>query len=406
MTDSPAMDVAEGRARHLTADTRIAFVWGAFLGVLDVVIAAREGVWGAAQVARACLVGAVSLGAMIVAIVLLGRALLYLLGFTPTNEGLRTRGGRLVTRANLLVVMTVLLTVAFSFCYIGLPVQPPLGLHRLAAGGLVLGAGAIVLVLLRVMTKHAWVERAAWVALVAVALFIASSPFYVFSRLWPTFTPSFGPKAMMSAMHTGGLMMLSFVSIVSFRFALPRLVSLLGAPSSRAGLVSACLAFACVLGLRPLLAFAPNNDRILLHERTRLVYRALELSARPSARIPTIRARGREVRSAAPAAPRVRGVVMLMVDALRADMLDRSMGGPDSRPSSSPSRRAVRTSIAHTRRCPRRTNPSSRCSPDVVMRSRTPSVRCATRSAPSCAPATFSRWASMDTRRSRTCSRR
>jgi hypothetical protein len=325
VTDSPA--VHAGRTSHLAADAPIAFLWGAALGVTDVLVAARDGVWSAANVARAALVGALALGAMLAVIVLLGRSLLFLLRLTPTSAGLLTRGGRLVSRAHLLVVMTVLLTVAFSFCFIGLPVQPPLGLHRLAAGGLVLAAGAVVLVLLRVMTKRPWFERAAWLVLVAVALFIAASPFYEFSRLWPTFTPSLGPKAMMSAMHSGGLVMLGVVSIVSFRFALPRVAVTLGAPSSRAALAFVALAVLCVLGLRPLLAFATYNDRILLHERTRLVYRALELSARPSARIPVIRARAGAEREAQSSAPRVRGVVMLMVDALRADMLDRSMGG-------------------------------------------------------------------------------
>ena len=160
MTDSPA--VHAGRTSHLAADAPIAFLWGAALGVTDVLVAARDGVWSAANVARAALVGALALGAMLAVIVLLGRSLLFLLRLTPTSAGLLTRGGRLVSRAHLLVVMTVLLTVAFSFCFIGLPVQPPLGLHRLAAGGLVLAAGAVVLVQLRVMTKRPWFERAAW----------------------------------------------------------------------------------------------------------------------------------------------------------------------------------------------------------------------------------------------------
>jgi hypothetical protein len=327
MTES--LVVREGRAPHLASDAPIAFLWGGVLGFADVLFAARDGVWSGAQVARSAVVGALALGALMTVIGLLGRTLLVALRLTPTDTGLLTRRGRLLTRANLLVAMTALLTVAFSFCFIGLPVQPPLGLHRLAAGGLVLAAGVVVLVLLRVLITRAWFERATWLALVGVALFIEASPFYQFSRLWPTFTPSLGPKAMMSAMHTGGLVMLVAVSLVSFRFALPRVASTLGAPSPRVATALAALAVLSVLGLRPLLAFAPHNDRILLHERSRLAYRALELSARASAHVPSIRARAVPPQGVASAPPpaRVRGVVMLMVDALRADMLERSMDG-------------------------------------------------------------------------------
>ena len=59
MTDSPA--VHAGRTSHLAADAPIAFLWGAALGVTDVLVAARDGVWSAANVARAALVGALAL---------------------------------------------------------------------------------------------------------------------------------------------------------------------------------------------------------------------------------------------------------------------------------------------------------------------------------------------------------
>jgi arylsulfatase A-like enzyme len=80
---------------------------------------------------------------------------------------------------------------------------------------------------------------------------------------------------------------------------------------------------------RPVLAHVANRDRVVLFERTKLVYRALELTPRYGVELPPAprRApigppwRGGEPRS------RVRSVLVLLVDALRADVIGASVGG-------------------------------------------------------------------------------
>ena len=251
------------------------------------------------------------------------------------DDGLARRGQLVASRRATLACTAALVIVALSLCFIAFSVRPPFGLNRNVAGVLAAAiATALFIVVHRFTTRRA-VERLTWFVIAATTLVIEYGVLYQFSRLWPAWEPATNSYALMSFGHTLGLVALIAVMTMAIAVTVPR-ASRGVASLGWVGRVCVVIAGLTVMALcRPILEQRPHTDRVVLYDRTRLVYRAIEYAPRYT-RTPVLAA-GQLApsiedndtdstlwRTAGPR--RVRGVILVIVDAMRSDVLGAHVG--------------------------------------------------------------------------------
>jgi hypothetical protein len=328
-------DASERRAPGRSAVFLVAAAWGAVLGAADALAALLQYHDGPTAVAGPVLLVGTAVVAALSTLVggalgLLGRAL----DLHWAAGGVYRQGVLWVPRRTLLSLWIGFMAVVVSLCFIAFPVRPPWGMGRVAAG---LGAGAAglcTLVVVHRASHHKWVEMSAWALVVVTALHLQVRTLYQFSRLWPTWSIELTSNAFMSLAHSLGLLVLLTLLITLTCMLMPARWLKACGPRPRVAWALVGAAAVVFVAARPVVSLASEQAGVLLHERSVLAFRTLELAPRfRSSTLPDLQEPTRGAAARVGEERRVQGVLLVLVDALRADVLGAEVAGQPVAPS-------------------------------------------------------------------------
>jgi hypothetical protein len=314
----------------------VAGCWGCLLGMADAIATlARHGEPDTESIVTVLLAGPAVVGALSVLVGAILDLAGRILRLRWAQGGLYRRGQLWVPRRNILTLWMGVMALMGSLSFIAFPVRPPLGLHRVVAG-VVCGALLLaVVVVVHRASERRWVERSAWVGVVLAALYLEVHTLYQFSRLWPTWSIAINSNSVMSFSHTAGLVLVIVLLTSLTCMFLPPRHRVFGVGSRVVRWAVLGLAATIFLASRPSVSFADPQAAVLLYQRSVLAFRALEVAPRfQSAPKPDVDDEPAPAPWAQGATQRkVRGVLIVLVDALRADMLDAEVDGRPVAPS-------------------------------------------------------------------------